>query len=169
VFVVTVARCSFIFHSCTDHKCLLHPRESNPGVVQSLGGVTAAPTLLGPILVWSQQNRGGASGCQGGHCPQNFALPPQWPPKIRSLSVGLFLKVLHRPLTAPFVAKLAHRVAPQMKMSGSALAAELSEIAVDREVFQVLLCILSPQPSLEEKRGEMNEINRIYISLFTHV
>jgi len=56
-----------------------------------------------------------------------------------------------------------------MKMSGSALAAELSEIAVDREVFQVLLCILSPQPSLEEKRGEMNEINRIYISLFTHV
>jgi len=24
VFVVTVARCSFIFHSCTDHKCLLH-------------------------------------------------------------------------------------------------------------------------------------------------
>jgi len=26
VFVVTVARCSFIFHSCTDHKCLLHIR-----------------------------------------------------------------------------------------------------------------------------------------------
>jgi len=27
VFVVTVARCSFIFHSCTDHKCLLQWRR----------------------------------------------------------------------------------------------------------------------------------------------
>jgi len=25
-------------------------------VVQGLGGVTASPTLLDPILVWSQQN-----------------------------------------------------------------------------------------------------------------
>ena len=40
--------------------------------------------------------------------PQNFS--------------GLFLKVLHRPLTAPLVAKLAPPVAPQMKMSGSAPA-----------------------------------------------
>ena len=30
------------------------------------------------------------------------------------------MKVLHRPLTAPLVAKLAPPVAPQMKMSGSA-------------------------------------------------
>ena len=37
--------------------------------------------------------------------PQNFS--------------GLFLKVLHRPLTAPLVAKLAPPVAPQMKLSGS--------------------------------------------------
>jgi len=44
-------------------------------------------------------------GWQGGHCPQNFA----WPPKTFS---GLFLKVLHRPLTAPLVAKLAPLVAP---------------------------------------------------------
>jgi len=28
-FVVTVARCSFIFHSCTDHKCLLHFIDEN--------------------------------------------------------------------------------------------------------------------------------------------
>jgi len=33
------------------------------------------------------------------------------------------------------------------------MPAELSEIAVDREVFQVLLWILPPQPSLEEKRA----------------
>jgi len=32
-------------------------------------------------------------------------------------------------------------------------AAELSEIAVDREVFQVLLELLPPQPCLEEKRA----------------
>jgi len=54
------------------------------------------------------------------------------PPKNFS---GLFLKVLHRPLTAPLVAKLAPPVAPQMKMSGSApafslkLAGATSEIA----------------------------------------
>jgi len=41
-----------------------------------------------------------------------------FPPKNFS---GLFLKVLHRPLTAPLVAKLAPPVAsPQMKMSGIA-------------------------------------------------
>ena len=34
----------------------LHPRESGPKVVQGPGGVTAPPTLLGPVLVWSQQN-----------------------------------------------------------------------------------------------------------------
>ena len=52
-------------------------------------------------------------GCQGGPLPpQNFAWPPSGPPKIRSLSVGLFLKVLHRPLTAPLVAKLVPPVAP---------------------------------------------------------
>jgi len=36
--------------------------------------------------------------------------------------------------------------------------AELLEIAVDREVFQVLLRMLPPQPSLEENRHE-NECN----------
>jgi len=48
--------------------------------------------------------------------------------------------------------------------------AELSGIAVDREVFLVLLWMLPPQPSLEEKRAmKMNEVNNIYVSLFTGV
>jgi len=34
----------------------LHPRESGPKFVQEPGGVTTSPTLLGPVLVWSQQN-----------------------------------------------------------------------------------------------------------------
>ena len=36
--------------------CWLNPRESHPNVVQGPGGVTSSPTLLGPVLVWSQQN-----------------------------------------------------------------------------------------------------------------
>jgi len=32
----------------------LHP--SGPKFVQGPGGVTTSPTLLGPVLVWSQQN-----------------------------------------------------------------------------------------------------------------
>jgi len=55
------------------------------------------------------------SGARGGHCPPKFCLTPK-------KSSGLFLKVLHRPLTAPLVAKLAPPVASQMKMSGSAPA-----------------------------------------------
>ena len=34
----------------------LHPRESGPKFVQRPGSVTISPTLLGPVLVWSQQN-----------------------------------------------------------------------------------------------------------------
>jgi len=34
----------------------LHPRESGPNFVQGPGGVTTSPILLGPVLVWSQQN-----------------------------------------------------------------------------------------------------------------
>ena len=34
----------------------LHPRECGPKVVQGPGGVTRSPTLLGPVLVWSEQN-----------------------------------------------------------------------------------------------------------------
>jgi len=34
----------------------LHPRESGPKFVQGPGGVTTSPILLGPVLVWSQQN-----------------------------------------------------------------------------------------------------------------
>ena len=41
---------------CWGKPCRLNPRESDPDAVQGLGGVTASPTLLGPILVWSQQN-----------------------------------------------------------------------------------------------------------------
>jgi len=37
-------------------SCWLNPRESGPEIVQGLGGVIASPTLLGPVLVWSQQN-----------------------------------------------------------------------------------------------------------------
>ena len=48
-------------------------------------------------------------GCQGATAPPKFCLAPQWPPQNFS---GLFLKVLHRPLTAPLVAKLAPPVAP---------------------------------------------------------
>jgi len=48
----------------------------------------------------------GGGGAREGHCPpKNFA----WPPKNFS---GLFLKVLHRPLTAPLVAKLDPPVTP---------------------------------------------------------
>ena len=63
-------------------------------------------------------SRGGARGCQGGNCPPKILPgPPSAPPKL-----GLFLKVLHRPLTVPLVAKLAVALQwpPQMKMSGSA-------------------------------------------------
>ena len=35
---------------------LAKPTEKRPDVVQGLDGVTASPTLLGPVLVWSQQN-----------------------------------------------------------------------------------------------------------------
>ena len=34
--------------------CWLNTRESSPEVVQSLIGVTTCPTLLGPVLLWSQ-------------------------------------------------------------------------------------------------------------------
>ena len=34
----------------------LHPRENGPAVFQGPGGVTTSQTLLGPVLVWSQQN-----------------------------------------------------------------------------------------------------------------
>jgi len=34
----------------------LHPRESGPEVVQGPGGMTTSLMLLGPVLVWSQQN-----------------------------------------------------------------------------------------------------------------
>jgi len=34
----------------------LHTQESGPEFVQGPDGVTTSPTLLGPVLVWSQQN-----------------------------------------------------------------------------------------------------------------
>ena len=37
-------------------SCWLNPRESGPEVHQGPGGVIKPPTLLGPILVWSQLN-----------------------------------------------------------------------------------------------------------------
>ena len=37
-------------------SCWLHTKESGPEVVQGPGGVTTSPTLLGHVLLWSQQN-----------------------------------------------------------------------------------------------------------------
>jgi len=34
----------------------LNPRESGPDVIPGLGAVTTAPSLLGLVLVWNQQN-----------------------------------------------------------------------------------------------------------------
>ena len=48
-------------------------------------------------------------GCQGGHCPPKI-LPG--PPKIFHVTSCHCIEVLHRPLTAPLVAKLAPPVAP---------------------------------------------------------
>jgi len=61
-------------------SCRLNPRESDAEVVQGLVGVTASPSLLGHVLVWSQQNylkllltaRYSKFSC--GCCPRN---PPQ--------------------------------------------------------------------------------------------
>jgi len=35
---------------------LAKPMGKHPDVIQGLGGVTASPTLLDPVLVWSKQN-----------------------------------------------------------------------------------------------------------------
>ena len=37
-------------------SCWLNPRESGPEFVQCQGEVTTSQALLGPVLVWSQQN-----------------------------------------------------------------------------------------------------------------
>ena len=47
--------------------------------------------------------------------------------------------------------------------------AELSEITVDREVFQVRLWMLPRNPPQRKSGVKLNEINNIYISLFTGV
>jgi len=36
--------------------CWLSTRESGPEIAQVLVGVTTSPTLLGPVLLWSQEN-----------------------------------------------------------------------------------------------------------------
>ena len=54
----------------------LHLRESGPEVVQGPGVLTTSPTLLGPVLVWSQQNYPGLLlivryfGSSWGCCPR---------------------------------------------------------------------------------------------------
>jgi len=69
-------------------------------------------------IICLHTGRGGARGVPGGPLPpQNFA----WPPKIFRVTSCHCIEVLHRPLTAPLVAKLTPPVATQMKMSGSAL------------------------------------------------
>jgi len=37
-------------------SCWLNPRERGLVVVQEVGDVTISPTLLGPVMMWSQQN-----------------------------------------------------------------------------------------------------------------
>jgi len=37
-------------------SCWLNSQESGPEIFQGLGGMTLSSTLLGPVLVWSQQN-----------------------------------------------------------------------------------------------------------------
>jgi len=37
-------------------SCWLHTQESGPEVDQGPGGGTTSPTLLGPVLMWIQQN-----------------------------------------------------------------------------------------------------------------
>ena len=59
------------------------------------------------VLLWTGAELG---GCQESHCP----------PKIFRVTSCHCIEVLHRPLSAPLVAKLAPPVPPQMEMSGSA-------------------------------------------------
>ena len=58
--------------------------------------------------------RGRARGVPGGATasPKFCVPPPKFSAWHHATGVGLFLKVLHRPLTAPLVAKLAPPVAP---------------------------------------------------------
>ena len=65
--------------------------------------------LLMVWLSWSLESGAELGECQGGHCPPKFCLDTPVTPQNFS---GLFLKALHRPLTAPLVAKLAPPVAP---------------------------------------------------------
>jgi len=55
--------CSAMYPECLRKEwrtkpsgCSLHPRESRPEFDQGAGGVTTSPTLLGPVMAWSQQN-----------------------------------------------------------------------------------------------------------------
>ena len=100
--------------------------------------------------------RGGARGVTGGPLPpQNFAWPHQKFSAWRhATGVGLFLKVLHRPLTAPLVAKLAPPVAPQMKMSGSAPGYTYDEKA--------------PPPRCPLLKGQMGKCHRHASILWHH-
>ena len=81
----------------------LHPQESGPEVVQGPGGVTSSPTLLGPVLVWSQQNYlkflliVRFSKFSDGCCPRRnrtfrsepFRSEPFWSGRFRSGGFGL--------------------------------------------------------------------------------
>ena len=80
-----------------------------------------AEMSTGLDLDWSGSGPGAELG--GATAPQILPGPP------KNFS-RLFLKVLHRPLTAPLVAKLAPPVAPQMKMSGSAPDSDYSKFCL---------------------------------------
>ena len=68
-------------------------------------------------------------GSRGATAPQNFAWPSKWSPQNFS---DLFLKVLHRPLTAPLVAKLAPPVPPPYE---NVWLRPCSSLYVNRPIF----------------------------------
>ena len=68
---------------------------------------------LAHTIIYEQQSGAELGGCQGGHCPPKILPgPPSGPPKIFRVTSCHCIEVLHRPLTAPLVAKLAPPVAP---------------------------------------------------------
>jgi len=79
-------------------------RVHHKGVAYTLSSVTTFAALLPGAEL---------GGCQGGHCPPKI-LPgsPSGPPKIFRVTSCHRIEVLHRPLTAPLVSKLAPPVAP---------------------------------------------------------
>ena len=95
------------------NKCMGNQRKQTwercltPKTQKSWWGVPRNLERLRLFLLWS---RGGVRGCHSP--PKILPGPPKFFAWRHAAGVGLFLKVLHRSLTAPLVAKLAPPVAP---------------------------------------------------------